>query len=72
MCPICRSENYATHRVGPGVRYVGQCLDCGHTAYELVSLRSVLDLRREWPAARKPLERIADGMATQILETGSV
>lgn len=71
MCPECRSDKYTLRRCTGGVRYVGQCSACGYTAYETVSVRSLLEMRARFDAARESLERIADGVAKQIL-SGSV
>ena len=67
MCPNCRSDKYTLHRSAVGVRYVGQCSGCGYTAYETVSVRSLLEMRARFEDARESLERIADGVAKQIL-----
>jgi hypothetical protein len=67
MCPNCRSDKYTLHRCTGGVRYVGQCSGCGYTAYETVSVRSLLEMQARFEAARESLERITDGVAKQIL-----
>jgi len=67
MCPNCRSDKYTLRRCAVGVRYVGQCSGCGYTAYETVSVRSLLEMRARFEEARESLERIADGVAKQIL-----
>jgi len=67
MCPECRSDKYTLRRCAVGVRYVGQCSGCGYTADETVSVRSLLEMRARFDAARESLERIADGVAKQIL-----
>jgi hypothetical protein len=67
VCPNCRSDKYTLHRCAVGVRYVGQCSGCGYTAYETVSVRSLLEMQARFEAARESLERITDGVAKQIL-----
>jgi len=67
MCPNCRSDKYTLRRCAVGVRYVGQCSGCGYTAYETVSVRSLLEMQARFDAARESVMAIADGMAIATL-----